>query len=224
MDEGPVKSVLDILPAYLNFFIGFTRSPHAAFAPYARTGRVEGKLTSCLLAGVAAAYIAGAVMPSASLDIENPQGGMDRFARWIVHQDVKTLPLEALLAVLALALAAHLIGKFFDLWREKPSLPGKAEDTVNAALGFASVFLPVTVMVLLGMLSLGTPALAARFGQSALVLTIASVLVAHLIAAAVYLVLSFAAVHRVSRGAAISVLGTAFVCLAVVAIIAGNIN
>jgi hypothetical protein len=216
MDEGPIKSLLDILPAYLNFFIGFIRSPHAAFAPYARTGRVEGKLTSCLLAGVAAAYIAGAVMPSASLNVDNPHGGMDLFARWGLRQDVKVLPLEALLAVLMLALAAHLIGKLFDRWQDKPNLPGTAEVSVNAALGFAAIFLPVAVMVLLGTLSLATPALQARFGQYALVITIASVLAGYLIVAGVYLVLSFAAVHRISRTAAASVLCTAFVCIAFV--------
>jgi hypothetical protein len=63
---------------------------------------------------------------------------------------------------------------------------------------------------------LATPALQARFGQYALVLTIASVLAAYLVAAGVYLVLSFAAVHRVSRTAAASVLCTAFVCIAFV--------
>ena len=41
MDEAPIKGLLDILPAYLNFVIGFLRSPRAALAPYALTGRVS---------------------------------------------------------------------------------------------------------------------------------------------------------------------------------------
>jgi hypothetical protein len=217
MDEGPVKSLLDILPAYLNFFIGFIRSPRTALAPYALKGRVQGNLTSFLLAGVAAAYIAGAVMPSASFNIESPRGTMDLFAKWLRHQDTKVLPLEALLAVLMLALAAHLIGKLFDRWQDKPSLLGTAEDSVNAALGFASIFLPLSVIVLLGMLSLATPALEQRFGQSVLVITIAGALAAYLLAAIGYLVASFAAVHRVSWAGAASALGTAFICIAFVA-------
>ncbi len=216
MDEGPIKSLLDILPAYLNFFIEFIRSPRAAFAPYVLKGRVQANLTSFLLAGVAAAYIAGALMPSASLDIENPRGAMDLFAKWLTHQDVKALPMEALMAVLVLALAAHLVGKLFDRWQDKPRLPGAAEDSVNAALGFASIFLPLTVMALLSMLSLATPELAKRLGQSTLIATIASTLTAYLLVSIGYLVASFAAVHRVSWAGAASVLGTAFVCIAFV--------
>jgi hypothetical protein len=216
MDEGPVKSVLEILPAYLNFVIGCLRSPRAAFAPYALKGKVQSDLTSFLLAGVAAAYIAGALMPSTSIDIQNPQGGMDLFAKWLMHQDVKTLPLEALLAVLLLALGAHLIGKLFDRWQDKPSLPGSAEDSMNAALGFASIFLPFTTMVLLGALSLATPALTERFGTLALVITIAGALVLYLLVAIGYLVASFAAIHKVSWGAAASALAVAFVCISVV--------
>jgi hypothetical protein len=88
---------------------------------------------------------------------------------------------------------------------------------VNAALGFASIFLPLSVIVLLGMLSLATPALEQRFGQSVLVITIAGALAAYLLAAIGYLVASFAAVHRVSWAGAASALGTAFICIAFVA-------
>jgi hypothetical protein len=77
----------------------------------------------------------------------------------------------------------------------RASLPGSAEDSVNAALGFASIFLPVTTMALLGTLSLATPALAERVGQ---------------------LVASLAAIHRVSWGGAASGLSAAFVCIAFV--------
>jgi hypothetical protein len=216
MDEGPVKSVLEILPAYLNFVIGFLRSPRAAFAPYALKGKVQSNLTSFLLAGVATAYIAGALMPSTSFDIQNPHGGMDLFAKWLAHQDVKTLPLEALLAVLVLAMAAHIIGKLFDRWQDKASLPGTAEDSVNAALGFASIFLPFTTIVLLGTLSLASPALTERFGPPALIITISGALVLYLLVAIGYLVTSFAAVHKVSWGGAASALATAFVCIAFV--------
>ena len=74
MDEAPIRTLLDVLPAYMNFAIGFLRSPRAAFAPYALKGRVQSNLTSFLLAGVAAAYIVGALMPKGSFHIEHPQG------------------------------------------------------------------------------------------------------------------------------------------------------
>jgi len=153
-------------------------------------------------------------MPSTSFDIQNPHGGMDLFAKWLMHQDAKTLPLEALLAVLVLALAAHIIGKLFDRWQDKASLPGSAEDSVNAALGFASIFLPFTTIVLLGALSLATPALTERFGPPALIVTIAGALVLYLLVAIGYLVTSFAAVHKVSWVGAASALAAAFICIA----------
>jgi hypothetical protein len=210
MDEGPIKSLLDILPAYLNFVIGFLRSPRAAFAPYALTGRVQSDLTSFLLAGVGAAYLAGAVMPITGFDIQNPRGAMDVFAGWLAHQDVKVLPLEALLLVLVLALGAHLVARLFDRWQA-------VGDSVNAALGFAAIVLPLTTIVLLGVLALATPALERRIGQAALVVAIAAPLVLYmLVAIFYYLVMAFAAVHKVSWGRAAAALGTAFVCITVI--------
>ena len=224
MDQGPIKSLLDILPAYLNFIIGFLRSPHAAFEPYALKGRVQSDLTSFLLAGVGAAYLAGVLMPIPGFDIQNPHGTMDVFAGWLSHQDVKALPLEALLAVLVLALAAHLIAKLFDRWQavssklfpDPPNLPGAAEDSANAALGFAAIMLPLTTIVLLGVLALATPAFEKRLGQTTLIVTIACSLVLYILVATFYLVMSFAAVHRVSLRRAAAALIAAFVCIGVV--------
>ena len=226
MDESPIKGLLDILPAYMNFVIGFLRSPRAALAPYALAGRVHSDLTSFLLAGVGIAYLAGFVMPTPGFDIDNPRGTMDVFAGWLAHQEVKALPLEALLLVVTLALAAHLVAKLFDRWQAagakrssaSPNLPGSAEDSVNAALGFAAILLPLTTIFLLGILALATPALEKRLGQSLLIVAIAGPLVLYLlVASGYYLVMSFAAVHDVSWGRAAAALGTAFVCIAFVA-------
>jgi hypothetical protein len=225
MDESPIKGLLDILPAYMNFVIGFLRSPRAAFAPYALTGRVQSDLTSFLLAGVGVAYLAGVLMPIPGFDVQNPHGAMDMFAGWLTHQEVKALPLEALLVVLALALAAHLLAKFFDRWQMAgakppvpPNLPGTAEDSVNAALGFASILLPLTTILVLGMLALATPALEKRLGQPILIAVITGPLILYLLVAiCYYLVMSFAAVHNVSWSRAAAALGTAFVCIALVA-------
>jgi hypothetical protein len=226
MDESPIKGLLDILPAYMNFVIGFLRSPRAALAPYALKGRVHSDLTSFTLAGVGVAYLAGVVMPIPGFDIQNPRGAMDVFAGWLTHQEVKALPLEALLLVVTLALAAHLVAKLFDRWQAagakrssaSPNLPGSAEDSVNAALGFAAILVPLTTIFLLGILALATPALEKRLGQGLLIVAIAGPLVLYLLVAiGYYLVMSFAAVHDVSWGRAAAALGTAFVCIALVA-------
>ncbi|MGH6937678.1 hypothetical protein, partial [Hypericibacter sp.] len=156
---------------------------------------------------------------------------MDEFAGWLSHQDVKLLPLEALLVVLATALAAHIIAKLFDRWQvasvrlsrapghePTPNLAGTAEDSVNAALGFTAILLPLSTVLLLGMLSLATPALEERLGRTALILVIAGPLVLYfLVAIGYYLVMSFAAVHKVSWGRAAAALATAYVCIAIVA-------
>lgn len=226
MDESPIKGLLDILPAYMNFVIGFLRSPRAALAPYALQGRVHSDMTSFTLAGVGVAYLAGILMPIPGFDIQNPRGGMDVFAAWLTRQEVKALPLEALLLVVTLALAAHLVAKLFDRWQVKsakrspaaPNLPGSAEDSVNAALGFAAILLPLTTVFLLGMLALATPALENRLGQPLLIVVIAGPLVLYsLVAISYYLVMAFAAVHNVSWSRAAAALATAFVCIAFVA-------
>ena len=99
---------------------------------------------------------------------------------------------------------------------DRASLPGSAEDSVNAALGFASIFLPFTTMALLGTLSLATPALTEGFGQPALIIPIAGALALYLLVAVGYLLASFAAIHRVLWGGAASALAAAFVCIAFV--------
>lgn len=221
MDQGPIKSLLDILPAYLNFVIGFVRSPTTAFAPYALTNRVHSDLTSFLLAGVGAAYLAGFLIP-APFDIQNPHGGMDRFAEWLSRYDMKLLPPLVLLVVLALALAGHLVAKFFDRWQglsvnpDPPNLPGTAEDSVNAALGFAAVLLPLTTIVMLGTLALAAPALEKQTSQTFSIILFVGLFLYMAVAIFLYLPRSFAAVHKVSWGRASSALGVAFVCIAFV--------
>jgi hypothetical protein len=182
-------------------------------------------MTSFLLAGVGAAYLAGLVIPARGLDPEDPHGTMDAFARWLVHQDWKVLPVAALLIVLALAALAHVIAKLFDRWQsprdrklgDSGNLPGRAEDSVNAALGFAAVAIPLTTLMLLGLLALASPALEQRIGQAALVAVLSGLLVLYLLAATLfYLVMSFAAVHNVSWGRAAVALATAYVCAGVI--------
>jgi len=116
MDERPIKTLLDLLPEYLNFAIAFLRSPRQALAAYELKGRVHVDLTSFLFAGVGAAYLAVLLLPVPGLKLQAPEGAMDRFALWLTQQDVRLLPLEALLAVLALALLGHLVAKLFDRW------------------------------------------------------------------------------------------------------------
>ena len=225
MDERPIKTLLDLLPEYLNFAIAFLRSPRQALAAYELKGRVHVDLTSFLFAGVGAAYLAVLLLPVPGLKLQAPEGAMDRFALWLTQQDVRLLPLEALLAVLALALLGHLVAKLFDRWEvfrarlshdDQPALnfPGTAEDSMNAALGFAAVMLPLATLLLLGVLALATSRAEAGLRQDIVVVTSAGALALFaLVAVFYYLVLSFAAVHKVSYGRAASALAAAYICL-----------
>jgi hypothetical protein len=227
MDERPIKTLLDLLPEYINFAICFLRSPRRAFAPYELKGRVHADMTSFLFAGVGAAYLAVLLIPIAGLDIQEPHGAMDRFAAWLTRQDVKLLPLEALMAVLVAALGAHFFAKLFDylglisarVAKDKapvPNFPGTTEDSVNAALGFAAVMLPLTIAFFLGVLSLATLGTEKRDSQAIFIAIVAGALVVFtLLAIFYYLVMSFAATHKVGYWRAASALATAYVCIAV---------
>jgi hypothetical protein len=218
MDEKLVKNLLDILPQYINFAIGFLRSPHKAMEPYERKGQVHSDLTSFLFAGVGAAYLLIVFVPIAGINIGEPRGAVDRFALWLTQQDPTLLPLEALIAILALVLVGHLIAKASDYWelftsrwtRDEPELnfPGTAEDSVNAALGFSAVALPLTVAVFSLALRVANSQTASQFQPMTAVLVSAGFLTVFvLVAIYCYLVRAFAAAHNVSyrrAGAALS--------------------
>ena len=147
MSEKEVKSWLDIAPAYLNFAIRFLRWERTAFANVAKAGEVSRDLTSILLGGIALSYLIAVLAAPARLE-QDPS----RLVQWLPKVEYHLLPLFGLFATLVLAIATHLLGKLFArfsaLGRSKPGrwdprLGGTLEDSVNAALGFAAVFLPV---------------------------------------------------------------------------------
>lgn len=232
MDERPIKTLLDLLPEYINFAICFLRAPRRAFARYELKGRVHGDMTSFLFAGVGVAYLAVLLIPISGLDIQEPHGAMDAFALWLTRQDVKLLPLEALLAILVAAVGGHLFAKLFDymgllsarLAKDKaplPNFPGTTEDSVNAALGFAAVMLPLAIAFFLGVLSLATVSTDKRDSQAIFIAIVAGALIVFmLVTIFYYLVMSFAATHNVGYWRAASALATAYVCIA---ILVGNV-
>ena len=142
MEEKAVNSWLDIAPAYLNFLLKFLRSPREAFAGVARTAKVSSDMTSILLGGVALSYLIVALAGSPQL--KDDPGVV---AGWLRKMDYHLLPVVALLGALALAVVCHLVGRYgLSLQR----LGGTVEDSVNAALGFSAVYLPVIVTALCG--------------------------------------------------------------------------
>jgi hypothetical protein len=142
MEEKAVNSWLDIAPAYLNFLLKFFRSPREAFAGVARTAKVSSDMTSILLGGVALSYLIVALAGSPQL--KDDTGVV---ARWLRKMDYHLLPVVALLGALALAVVCHIVGRYGLSFQR---LGGTVEDSVNAALGFSAVYLPLIVTVLCG--------------------------------------------------------------------------
>jgi hypothetical protein len=153
MIDKAVNSWLDIAPAYLNFVISFLRRTRTAFAKYAKAGEVSGDLTSILLGGIALSYLISIVAAPAQLK-QDPS----LLVQWLGTVEYHLLPLIGLFAALVLAITTHLLGKLFarlltavdraTSGRWDPRLGGTLEDSVNAALGFAAVFLPTATAAL----------------------------------------------------------------------------
>ena len=142
MEEKAVSSWLDIAPAYLNFVLKFFRSPRSAFAGVARTSKVSSDMTSILLGGVALSYLIVALAGSPQL--KDDPGAV---AGWLRKMDYHLLPVVALLGTLALAVLCHIVGRY---WLSIRRLRGTVEDSVNAALGFSAVYLPLVATALCG--------------------------------------------------------------------------
>jgi hypothetical protein len=216
MDEKLIKNLLDILPQYINFSIAFLRSPRKAFGPYVMKGQVHSDLTSFLFAGIGAAYLFAILIPFEGLNIKEPQGSVDQFAHWLTGQDLKLLPLQCLMAVLALVLLCHLAAKLFyqcesrlSLRRESdtPDFPGTAEDSVNAALGFSAVMLPLNIAFFGLCLLLTNASALTQFDPNASYnAVLATLILVECITLFYYLILSFASVHGVSWWRAASAL------------------
>jgi hypothetical protein len=227
MDEKLIKNLLDILPQYINFSIAFLRSPRKAFGPYAMKGQVHSDITSFLFAGVGAAYLFVLVLPFEGFNTQNPQGGVDMFAHWLTDQEPKLLPLHCLMAILALVLSCHLSAKLFcksesllARWSEskiQPDFPGAAEDSVNAALGFAAVMLPLNVACYGMALLWADSSAVTKFSAFApFFVVLGTFILLGCVTLFYYFIMSFASVHGVSWWRAASALcgaGVVFIAL-----------
>jgi hypothetical protein len=154
MSDKTINTWLDIAPEYLDFSIKFIRFQPDAFEKLIKPGKVSSDLTSILMGGMALSYLL--VLVAGSPELQSDPSEIAEWARRLTAIDVLLLPVVGLLGVFAVAVAGHIFTKatlnIFSLGGRIPvpfaKLPGSAEDTVNAALGFASVFVPFCAAVL----------------------------------------------------------------------------
>lgn len=142
MNEKAINTWLDIAPEYMDFFIKYLRNPPNAFDKMTGTGKVSSDHTSLLLGGVAVSYLIVLVFGSSKL--QSDQGVVAQFLRDL---DVQALPVIAIFVTFTAAILTHAAAKFYSWFfsrlPELAKLGGSAEDSVNAALGFAAVFVPL---------------------------------------------------------------------------------
>jgi hypothetical protein len=153
MAYEPIKTWLDIAPAFLSFCLVFVRNPKRAFSEVAGSATISSELTTVLLAGVALSYLI--LVATSSSVLKNDPGAV---ARWLRGLELQALPVVAVFLTFILGTLSHVTGKLFERLSRfgqqapagtlDPKLDGTIEDSVNAALGFAAVFLPVASGVL----------------------------------------------------------------------------
>lgn len=141
------KEIIKALPSYLNFAIRLLRWPPDALKPYRGTGKVASVLVGSLLTGIGVSYVIVLAIGPARI-ADDPS--------WLVQRIKEIgnwLPVVAVVVVSILTIIFHILTGVL-LWFQdvtqgrRPSemdahLGGKMEDSVNAALAFASVFAPV---------------------------------------------------------------------------------
>ena len=148
MDEKPANVWLKIAPAYADFSVKFFRNPAQAFSASAKSGEVSKDLFAIFVGGVALSYVIVLVAAPPSLKTDS-----SILVRWSISLDWYLLPVAAFIAVFLIALIGHIGAKSFFATRKlfdrapirwwDPWLGGAAEDSVNAAMGVAAVFVPL---------------------------------------------------------------------------------
>ncbi|MFQ5677470.1 MAG: hypothetical protein ACE5G1_16395 [bacterium] len=142
MNEKIIKTWLDIAPAYMDFFLKYLRSPPHAFEGVTGTGKVSSDQTNLLLGGVVVSYLI--VLLFGSPRLQSDPGAVAQLFRSL---DLQTLPVIAIFVTFIAAILTHGVAKFYSRFISKlpqmAKLGGSVEDSVNAALGFAAVFVPL---------------------------------------------------------------------------------
>ena len=154
MSEKAIKTWLDIAPEYVDFLLKFVRRPPVAFENRFTYGKISSDLTSILMGGIALSYVL--ILVAGSPQLQNDSSEMAKLMRGLAARDLLLLPAVAYLCILGFAIFCHVLGKAvtlvfsIDNTSQKlfGNLSGSVEDSVNAALGFTSVYIPLFAAVL----------------------------------------------------------------------------
>jgi hypothetical protein len=154
VDEKSIKNWLDIAPHYIGFFIAFLKSPSTALLRVKGASKISPDLVSTLIGGIALSYfIVLAVQPPGLAADSAAVVGLLR------KIDRNSMPFVALILIVFVAVIGHMLAKIVarvltypvpgTSALPGPDLGGTVEDSVNAALGFGAVFIPIAVGIIL---------------------------------------------------------------------------
>jgi len=140
-----INDWLDILPKWLGFALEFPVNPFGALGPYAETSIVSRDLVLLAAAGIAVSYLLIVITAPPSLAADGSP--LVQFFRKI---DPKLLPPILILVLIVFSVGLHLLARFylaFPSANDSSAKWGAVQDTVNATLGFGSVFIPFATLL-----------------------------------------------------------------------------
>lgn len=190
-----LKATPELFAEYLDFLVRFSCAPVQVLERYtpddgAQNRPINGKLLLFALLGVGSALVIAAIGRALGMAQDN-----STILKVLGRFDEKILPIAVLLGIVIAGVALHIltkvgarVGGFYGAERSAGSL----QDTLNAAMGFASWFVP-TVTVALVVIRLIAAAQASTFSIAIFIAISVCLSLAFLI----YLAGAFAGAHRI---------------------------
>lgn|GEM_PF-6363214 len=133
-----VQDIAQAFAAYLDFLVDFLAAPARALVPYARVGKVSKDLTLFTLVGVGLALVIASA--GAAFGVGDETSTTLAFLGRLHAGSAQLLPLVTLLVTVVLAVLAH--GTIRAV--QRGALAGSVKDSINGALAFAAMFIPVS--------------------------------------------------------------------------------
>lgn len=140
-----IKAIIGAVPRYVVFVSQLLRSPPDTLKPYNDRGKIAPALVGDLVVGLCVAYaIVWAIEPSEATE------GTPALLRLVGEAGGFWLPVDVVVVVAIVTIVFHVLARIFlavhhaqgQEQQTPPQLAGTMQDSVNAALAFASVFAP----------------------------------------------------------------------------------
>jgi hypothetical protein len=145
---------------YLDFLIVFTKNPRLAMDEFRAEGHIDRKLCLFTVLSVVLPYLI--IIPLNAMGICLFCDDPSYIVKTLKAIDIRLLPFTVLVAILILGIVLHILLRFGILYydwvhvhppnqtatgfKSAPYLGGNIQDTINAALGFTSFYIPYVII------------------------------------------------------------------------------